>query len=157
MYVVRDCLRCLDFLSGKWPLTDLSPRAQQRSELARACTLLPESSSIKLCMPLASFKLDFGTWHLMDRRRMNQLLVLDRDIISTTVSMLKVIALWVDTRKVCGSHSTTSSVGADQLREKRLLSTSSVSAFPLLGTGTNCLALCFLSAWRNYRLFTSRI
>ena len=79
-------------------------------ELARAGALLPESSTVELDMPLASFKLAIVrkfvldanlvwinekfcstarlTWPVIDRKRTSQLLGLDRDIISATVSML---------------------------------------------------------------------
>ena len=67
------------------------------------------------------------------------------------------IALWVDTRKGCGSKSNTSAVCVAPLRKRKLLSTSSVSARPLIGAGINFLALSFLSAWRSYPLLTSRI
>ena len=68
-------------------------------------------------------------------------------------NITNVIALYLDIRKECGSHSTTFAVGKNTLRKSRMLSTFSVIVRPLLGSRTDC----FLSAWLSYHLLTSRM
>ena len=96
--------------------------------------LLPEYSSVDLCISPASVKLAIArkffltanlscstarlSWPLMYRRRTNQLLGLVRGIMSITLQ------LWVDSRK--------DAMGTDSLQKRRLLSTFSVSVRLLL-------------------------
>ena len=116
--IVRDCRSSLDLLSERLNTVSLVwvpghgaiPGNCRADELARADALLPEFSSVELCMRPATVKLDIErkffrdvnlnsvneescsiarfTWSLMDKRRTNQLLGLSRDVILTTVAVL---------------------------------------------------------------------
>ena len=112
--IFRECRRYLNLLSGRFNISLIPGHCNvlgncRTDDLARDGALLPQSSLIELHMPLPSFKLAFPgrffrdfnlywvnvescsvarlTWPLMDRRRTNQLLGLNRDIISSKVAM----------------------------------------------------------------------
>ena len=131
-------------------------------EYATAGTLLPESFSIEVDMPLAAFKLAFAwklfqdenlpwvneeacfsaifTWLLIDRRCMNQLLGLDRDIILITVAMLT-------GHCVMGKHAENMHLPSNDFYSGyRSTGGEDCLLCLLLNAGTDCLVDRFLSA-----------
>ena len=173
--VVLTFFQCITAVALQYTI----PGNCRAEELTRPGTLLLEISSIQLGAPLAPVKLAIAQkffrdanlswfnekscftskliWTLVYRRRTTQLLRLGLDIISTTVAMLIghcVMGRYAEKMSLPFSYFCRECKYA---MKRRLFSTFFVSVRPLLGAGTDCLTLSFLSAWWSYYLLISRI